>query len=162
MSKLIASYQVQMERLEKNDDFFEVGKIKCMRKYKNTRTVYTYTCEHVRVHTHTQISNEILEGESALHVSRINNPPTPYYNTYSVLFQADKNISLYRNYIPIQRLNPNISLLELYYFNSNTLPRGAWVAWSVKRLTLDLGSGHDVTVMGSSPTSGSALSMEPS
>ena len=24
--------------------------------------------------------------------------------------------------------------------------RGAWVAWSVKRPTLDLGSGHDLTV----------------
>ena len=35
--------------------------------------------------------------------------------------------------------------------------RGAWVAQWVKRLTLDFGSGHDLTFLGSSPTSGSVL-----
>ena len=39
--------------------------------------------------------------------------------------------------------------------------RGAWVAQSVERPTLDFGSGHDPRVAGSGPTSGSALSMEP-
>jgi len=38
--------------------------------------------------------------------------------------------------------------------------RDAWVAQSVKHLTLDLGSGHDLRVMGSSPASGSALDGE--
>ena len=37
----------------------------------------------------------------------------------------------------------------------------AWVAQSVKHLTLDFRSGHDLMDMRSSPTSGSALSMEP-
>ena len=35
--------------------------------------------------------------------------------------------------------------------------RGAWVAQSVKRLTLDFGSDHDLRVMGLSPAWGSAL-----
>ena len=38
---------------------------------------------------------------------------------------------------------------------------GTWVAQSVKRLTLDFGSGRDSRVMGSSPALGSALSVEP-
>ena len=45
---------------------------------------------------------------------------------------------------------------------------GAWVAQSVKHLTLDFGSGHDLTAQefesrlgSSSPVSGSARSMEP-
>ena len=38
---------------------------------------------------------------------------------------------------------------------------GAWVAQSVKRLTLDFGSAHDLTDVRSSPTSGTALSWEP-
>ena len=37
----------------------------------------------------------------------------------------------------------------------------AWVAQSVDCPTLDFGSGHDPRVMGSSPTWGSVLSMEP-
>ena len=36
---------------------------------------------------------------------------------------------------------------------------GAWVAQSVKCPTLDFGSGHDLTVMGSSPMSGSVLAV---
>ena len=39
-------------------------------------------------------------------------------------------------------------------------PWGAWVGQSVKLLTLGFGSGHDLTVMGSSPTSCCALSTE--
>ena len=38
--------------------------------------------------------------------------------------------------------------------------RGAWVAQWVKCLTLGLGSGHDLRVVGSSPTLGSVLSGE--
>ena len=38
---------------------------------------------------------------------------------------------------------------------------GAWVAQSVKHLTLDLSSGHDLRVVRSSPGLGSVLSMEP-
>ena len=40
------------------------------------------------------------------------------------------------------------------------LKGGAWVAKSVKHPTLDFGSGHDIRIMRSSPTSGSALGME--
>ena len=40
--------------------------------------------------------------------------------------------------------------------------RGTWVAQSVECLTLDCGSGHDPRVVGSSPTLGSTLSVEPS
>ena len=36
----------------------------------------------------------------------------------------------------------------------------AWLAQSVERLTLDFSSGHDPRVMGSSPKSRSALSVE--
>ena len=40
--------------------------------------------------------------------------------------------------------------------------RGAWVALSVERLTLDFGSGRDLTVVGSSPASGpTVVSTEP-
>ena len=39
--------------------------------------------------------------------------------------------------------------------------RGAWVAQSVESPTLEFGSGHDPRVVGLSPTSGSALSIEP-
>ena len=44
----------------------------------------------------------------------------------------------------------------------NHMVRGAWVAQSVKHLTVDFGSGHDLKVwfMSSSPASGSIL-MEP-
>ena len=38
---------------------------------------------------------------------------------------------------------------------------GTWVAQSVERPTLDFGSGHDPRVVGSSPASGSVLSMKP-
>ena len=41
-----------------------------------------------------------------------------------------------------------------------TLDRGAQVAQSGERLTLDFGSGHDLRVVRSSPTSGSTLSAE--
>ena len=39
--------------------------------------------------------------------------------------------------------------------------RGSGVAQSVGPLTLDFGSGHDLTVTGSSPASGSVLAVEP-
>jgi len=39
-------------------------------------------------------------------------------------------------------------------------PRGAWVAQLVKCPTLDFSSGHDLRVVGSSPTSDSALGVE--
>ena len=39
--------------------------------------------------------------------------------------------------------------------------QGAWVAQLVEHLTLDLGSGHDPRVMGSSLELSSMLSMEP-
>ena len=38
------------------------------------------------------------------------------------------------------------------------IPRGAWVAQSINHPTLDFGSGHDLTVVSSSPASGSVLS----
>ena len=38
--------------------------------------------------------------------------------------------------------------------------RGAWVVQSVERLTLDLHSGADLGVVGSSPTWGSVLDMK--
>jgi len=38
--------------------------------------------------------------------------------------------------------------------------RGAWMAQSVKVLTVDFSSSHDFRVVGSSPTLGSALSPE--
>ena len=37
---------------------------------------------------------------------------------------------------------------------------GAWVVQYIKRLTLDFGSGHDLRVVRSRPTSGSGLSAE--
>ena len=39
--------------------------------------------------------------------------------------------------------------------------KGACVAQSVESLILDFGSGHDLTVVGSSPVLGSSLSVEP-
>ena len=36
----------------------------------------------------------------------------------------------------------------------NILGRGTWVAQSVERLTLDFGSGHDLTVRGFEPRVG--------
>ena len=41
------------------------------------------------------------------------------------------------------------------------ISRGAWVAQSVECLTPDFSSGHDPRVRGSSPASGSTLTMEP-
>ena len=38
---------------------------------------------------------------------------------------------------------------------------GAWLAQSVKCLTLDFGSDHDLRVVRLSPASGSVLSVEP-
>ena len=37
---------------------------------------------------------------------------------------------------------------------------GTWVAQLIEHLALDFGSGHDPRVVGSSPVSGSALSVE--
>ena len=46
--------------------------------------------------------------------------------------------------------------------NSPTFSEDAWVAQSVKHLTLDLSSGHELAAVGSSPVSGLwADSMEP-
>jgi len=45
-----------------------------------------------------------------------------------------------------------------YYKNPGE--RGAWLAQSVKRLTLGFGSGHDLRVVGLSLTMGSVLSGE--
>ena len=45
--------------------------------------------------------------------------------------------------------------MKLNYFG------GAWVAQSVKHLTLDFNSGHDLGVVGSSPMLGSMLGMAP-
>ena len=41
------------------------------------------------------------------------------------------------------------------------IKQGAWMAHLVKCLTLDSGSGHDLTVVSLSPALGSALSVEP-
>ena len=38
--------------------------------------------------------------------------------------------------------------------------RGTWVAQSLKHLALDFGSGHDLTVVRSSPMSDSTLNVE--
>ena len=43
----------------------------------------------------------------------------------------------------------------------NTDSGGTWVAESVERPTLDFGSGHDPRVVGSGPSSGSVMSVEP-
>ena len=50
-------------------------------------------------------------------------------------------------------------LLTFTAYNLRT--RGAWVAQLVERPTSDFGSGHDPRVVGLSPVSGSALSVEP-
>ena len=46
------------------------------------------------------------------------------------------------------------------HYTLKSIFRGTWGAQSVKPLTLDLGSGQDLRVMGLSPASGSALSTE--
>jgi len=46
------------------------------------------------------------------------------------------------------------------YLSIKIYCRGAWVAQSVKQLTLDFSSGRDLRVLGSGPASGSALSGE--
>ena len=45
--------------------------------------------------------------------------------------------------------------LSLSKLTFKTIGRGAWVARSVERPTLDLGSGHDPRVVGVSPVLGS-------
>ena len=40
--------------------------------------IHSRVCECTRTHTNTEIANEILEGKSALHVSKVDNPPTLY------------------------------------------------------------------------------------
>ena len=52
-------------------------------------------------------------------------------------------------------LAQHISYLLLY----EKLPQDTWVAQSVKHKTLDIGSSHDLTVAGSSPASGSTLTV---
>jgi len=44
---------------------------------------------------------------------------------------------------------------------SKMISWSTWVAQLVKRPTLDFGSGHDLRVVRSSPTSGPMLGMEP-
>ena len=44
--------------------------------------------------------------------------------------------------------NPNIGTRQKREPSKKTEKRGAWVAQSVKHLTLDLSSGHDLTVCG--------------
>ena len=44
--------------------------------------------------------------------------------------------------------------------NEGLVSRGAWVAQSVKNLTLDFGSGHDLRILRSSPMLGFVLSVE--
>ena len=51
---------------------------------------------------------------------------------------------------------PDFPEVKLYSKNC-----GSWVSQLVKCPTLDFSSGHDLTVVRSSPTLGSALSMEP-
>ena len=46
-----------------------------------------------------------------------------------------------------------------FYIKKETA-RGAWVVQLVKCLTPDLGTGHDLRVVRSSPNSGSMLSVE--
>ena len=46
-------------------------------------------------------------------------------------------------------------------FRNTKTSKDTWVAQLVERLTLDFGSGHGSRVMGSSPESGSVLSVEP-
>ena len=45
--------------------------------------------------------------------------------------------------------------------HSEMFLKGTWVVQSVERLILDFSADHDPRVVGSSPTSGSALSVEP-
>lgn len=45
--------------------------------------------------------------------------------------------------------------------NQEDIAWGAWVTQLAKCLTLGFGSGHDIGVMGRSPTSHSMLSTEP-
>ena len=52
------------------------------------------------------------------------------------------------------------SPLSSHYGMSNKIFRGTWVVLWVKLPTLNFGSGHDLRVVGSSPTSGSGLSGE--
>ena len=54
-----------------------------------------------------------------------------------------------------------LSVLTLHLRLKTHILRGAWLAQSVKRPTLDFGPGCDLMVVGSSPTSGSGLSVKP-
>ena len=45
-------------------------------------------------------------------------------------------------------------MVKLLHFKNKKAGRGARVAHSVELLTLDFGSGHDIRVVRSSPTSG--------
>ena len=47
-----------------------------------------------------------------------------------------------------------------HYVERKQISKGAWVAWSVKGLTLGFGSGHNLGVPRRSPMSGSSLSVE--
>ena len=70
--------------------------------------------------------------------------------------------------------NSDITLLNYYYFNNCTMvekvnvmlvhagwSQGAWMAQLVKCLIHDLGSGHDLSVLRSSPALGSVLHKGP-
>ena len=64
---------------------------------------------------------------------------------------------------PIQNLSNSIWLFLFAFVaeSENYKWRGIWVAWLVKRLTLDLSSGLDLRVVSSSSTSCSMLGVEP-
>ena len=60
------------------------------------------------------------------------------------------------------KLNPSNDLLQLLKMTSKVIVLWrALVAQLVKGWTFDFGSGHDLTVVRSSPALGSLLSMEP-
>ena len=63
--------------------------------------------------------------------------------------------------LPFTRRIRSGALMYSRVITVNNAVRGAWGAQSIKCLTLDFCSGHDLRVMRSSPTSGSTMSVEP-
>ena len=61
---------------------------------------------------------------------------------------------------PCMILTNQLSNVSFNFGIKISRPRSAWVAQLVKRLTLGFSSGHDLRVVRSSPTLGSALSGE--
>ena len=63
---------------------------------------------------------------------------------------------------PTQDINRGGDLKKKWSFGARTKVfffQGAWVAQLVEHPTLDFGLGHDLTAVGSSPTSGSVLTV---